>query len=103
MLSPIINFLGADQDRISNFELKLMDIDSEHLDVPDTRFTCTVSMPSNEFQKICRDLYAIGDTIKISASKGELTFSVDGDIGKGAVTCRSSSAVDEDEVCFTFP
>lgn len=55
-------FENKDQDKISDFELKLMDIDSEHLGIPDTEYTCTIKMPSSEFQKICRDLMVLGDT-----------------------------------------
>ena len=75
-----------------------MDIDSETLEVPDTDFSCAISMPSNEFQRICRDLGAIGDTVSMSASKDGLKFSVEGEIGKGSITCRQSSAVDESKV-----
>ena len=50
------------QDRISEFALKLMDIESEHLGIPDTEYKCTVRMPSNEFQRIIRDLQVLGDT-----------------------------------------
>ena len=50
------------QERISDFELKLMDIDSEHLGIPETEHSAVVKMPSAEFQRICRDLASIGDT-----------------------------------------
>lgn len=53
---------GAGQDRISDFELKLMDIDSEHLGIPDTEYDATVKMPSSEFKRIINDLSSIGDT-----------------------------------------
>jgi proliferating cell nuclear antigen PCNA len=52
----------ADQDKISDFEMKLMDIDSEHLGIPDTDYQAIVTMPSAEFQRIVRDLSSIGDT-----------------------------------------
>ena len=52
----------TDQDKISDFELKLMDIDSEHLGIPDTEYSAVVKMPSAEFQRIMRDLSSIGDT-----------------------------------------
>ena len=39
-------FENTSQDRISDFELKLMDIDSEHLGIPDTEYTAQVQMPS---------------------------------------------------------
>lgn len=55
----------ADQDKISDFEMKLMDIDSEHLGIPDTDYQAIVTMPSAEFQRIVRDLSSIGDTGKV--------------------------------------
>merc|ERR1711935_893484 len=64
-------FESPDQDKISDFELKLMDIDSEHLGIPDTEYAATVKMPSAEFMRICRDLSSIGDTVTISVSKDD--------------------------------
>ena len=39
-----------------------MDIDSEHLGIPDTEYSAVIKMPSAEFQRICKDLSTIGDT-----------------------------------------
>lgn len=39
-----------------------MDIDSEHLGIPDTEYSAVIKMPSAEFMRICRDLTSIGDT-----------------------------------------
>ena len=39
-----------------------MDIDSEHLGIPDTEYSAVVRMPSLEFSRICKDLASIGDT-----------------------------------------
>lgn len=36
--------------QVSEYELKLMDIDAEHLGIPDTDYPCTVKMPSAELQ-----------------------------------------------------
>lgn len=46
-----------------------MDIDSEQLGIPDTEYAATVRMPSGEFQRICKDLSSIGDTVIISVTK----------------------------------
>lgn len=54
--------LPSAQDRISDFEMKLMDIDSEHLGIPETEYSTIVKMPSSEFQRIIRDLSVLGDT-----------------------------------------
>jgi proliferating cell nuclear antigen len=51
----------------ATFELKLMDIDGEHLAIPDTEYKASVQMPAAEFQRICRDMATIGDTCEFSA------------------------------------
>jgi proliferating cell nuclear antigen len=55
-------FESAQSDRISEYDIKLMDIDQEHLGIPDTEYAATISMPSTEFQRICRDLMAISES-----------------------------------------
>lgn len=35
---------ASGQDRISDFELKLMDIDSEHLGIPKTEYNCMITV-----------------------------------------------------------
>jgi len=90
----LINFIfeSQDQKRYSNFELKLNDIDAEQLGIPDTDYGTTVKMPSAEFQRICRDLAAIGDTVTISATKQGVQFAVDGDIGAGSMMIKGMVA-----------
>merc|ERR1719385_145664 len=86
----VVNFIfeSMDQKRYSNFELKLNDIDQEQLGIPDTEYETIIEMPSSEFQRICRDLAAIGDTVTISVTKQGVKFSVNGDIGSGDMTIK---------------
>jgi len=90
-------FESPKQNRISHFSLKLMDIDSEHLGIPDTEYRCVVKMPSQEFQRICREIAIIGDTVKISASKDGVKFSVNGDLGTGSIICKQGGSIDDEE------
>eukprot|EP00232_Nephroselmis_pyriformis_P027566 CAMPEP_0182864636 /NCGR_PEP_ID=MMETSP0034_2-20130328/7268_1 /TAXON_ID=156128 /ORGANISM="Nephroselmis pyriformis, Strain CCMP717" /LENGTH=322 /DNA_ID=CAMNT_0024996895 /DNA_START=32 /DNA_END=998 /DNA_ORIENTATION=+ len=90
-------FESPNQDKISDFELKLMDIDSEHLGIPDTEYSAVVRMPSAEFQRICRDLSSIGDTVVISVTKEGVKFTTTGDIGQANITCRQNASVDKQE------
>jgi len=89
-------FESPKQTRISHFSLKLMDIDSEHLGIPDTEYKCVVKMPAGEFQRIVREIAIIGDTVKISASKDGVKFSVSGDMGTGSIVCKQNQSVDEE-------
>lgn len=55
-------FESSDNDRLSEYDLKLMDIDQEHLGIPDTEYAATISMPSAEFKRICVDLMALSES-----------------------------------------
>ena len=90
-------FESEEGDRVSDFELKLMDIDSENLGIPDTEYKCTVKMPSGEFQRIVRDLSVLGDTCVIKCSKEGVSFKVKGDLGTGSVSRKQSTAGEKPE------
>lgn len=55
-------FESKDNDRISEYDLKLMDIDQEHLGIPETEYAATIKMPSAEFKRICTDLMALSES-----------------------------------------
>eukprot|EP01006_Ploeotia_vitrea_P011775 TRINITY_DN31276_c0_g1_i1.p2 TRINITY_DN31276_c0_g1~~TRINITY_DN31276_c0_g1_i1.p2 ORF type:complete len:264 (+),score=161.29 TRINITY_DN31276_c0_g1_i1:135-926(+) len=90
-------FESPTSDRISDFELKLMDIDSEHLSIPETDYSCSVEMSASEFQRICRELAMLGDTVQITANKEGVKFSVTGDMGTGNITCRPDAAKEDED------
>jgi len=82
------------QSKISQFELKLLDIETDALGIPDTEYQAIVKMPAAEFQRICRDLTILGDTVIISASKKNVKFSVSGEMGKGEVVVKPLHGAD---------
>ena len=55
-------FESKANDRISEYDLKLMDIDQEHLGIPDTEYAATVTMSSAEFKRITTDLIAMSES-----------------------------------------
>lgn len=55
-------FLPLEQSKLSEFELKLLEIDADALGIPDTEYQAVIKMPASEFQRICRDLTILGDT-----------------------------------------
>lgn len=57
-------FESSESDRLSEYDIKLMDIDQEHLGIPDTEYAATIEMPAAEFQRICRDLMAMSESGK---------------------------------------
>merc|ERR1719198_2567389 len=89
-----LNFMceSSVDDRISDFDLKLMQIESEHMEIPEQQYKVVARLPSGEFQKICRDLKEFGETMQMSASKEGIKFSVAGDVGSGNVMLKPREA-----------
>jgi proliferating cell nuclear antigen len=87
-------FESQGQERISEFDLKLMDIDSEHLGIPDNEYEATVRLPAAEFARIVKDLSTIGDTVEIAVTKDAVKFSTSGDIGSATIMCRQNKCVE---------
>jgi len=90
-------FENASNNKLSEFELKLMSIDSDHLGIPDTEYKTTIKMPAGEFQRICRDLTTVGDTVVVSATKEGVKFSVSGETSNGNITCKQTGDIDKPE------
>jgi len=88
-------FESPETDRISEYDIKLMDIDQDHLEIPDTDYAATVEMPSVEFQRIVKNLNDLSESVVIEASKEGIKFSCQGDIGSGSVTVRQHSNVEK--------
>merc|ERR1711979_76972 len=88
--ADIVNFQceSGEDDRIADFDLKLMEIESEHMEIPEQQYKVVAKLPSSEFQRICRDLKEFGETMVVNASKEGIRFSVQGDIGTGNVLLK---------------
>ncbi|KAK1384000.1 Proliferating cell nuclear antigen [Heracleum sosnowskyi] len=88
--SDIVTFMfeSPTQDKIADFEMKLMDIDSEHLGIPESEYHAIVRMPSAEFAS------SIGDT---GTPLSVLILSARGDIGTANIVCRQNTTVDKPE------
>jgi proliferating cell nuclear antigen len=90
-------FESPSQERISDFDLKLMDIESEHLGIPDTEYAAVVKMPSAEYARICKDMSTIGDTVVISATKDGVKFSTSGDVGTANISLKQNASADKED------
>ncbi|EEA08112.1 proliferating cell nuclear antigen PCNA, putative [Cryptosporidium muris RN66] len=75
--------------------LRLMDIEQEHISIPEEDYECNVTMPANILQSIVRDMSAIGDEVNIEISGKCVKFSVDGDDGKVDLNFPVNDSPDE--------
>jgi len=106
-----VTFIFESKNKVSDFDLKLLDIETDILGIPDTDYKSIIKMPSNEFQKICSNLSTWGESVVIATKKNGVKFSVNGDFGSGNITIQQSSADDDgggttvslnEEVSLTF-
>lgn len=90
-------FESPNNEKVSDYEMKLIDLDTEQLGIPDTEYSCVVKMPSAEFQRICRDLSQIGESVVICCTKEGVKFSASGDLGTGNIKLAQNSSADKEE------
>jgi len=95
-------FESPNQDKVSDYEMKLMNLDAEHLGIPETDYAAVIKMPSAEFQRVIRDLSQFGDSLVISVTKEGVKFSAAGDIGVGNIKIAQNSNVDKEEESVTI-
>eukprot|EP00899_Mesostigma_viride_P025639 jgi/Mesvir1/625/Mv22173-RA.1 len=63
------------------YEMKLMDIDEEMIEIPEKEYMTCITMVSSEFQKICRDISIVADKVRIECGGDNIVLSGSGDIG----------------------
>ena len=63
------------------FKLNLMDIEEETYDITPIQFPYSITLPSQDFHKYCKDMAASTDKIEIKATSKKLFFSGKGEIG----------------------
>lgn len=78
------------QDRVTEFSLNLITLDSESLGIPETSYQSEISMVSNDFAKLCRELYALSETVTFEISQGCVKFQVEGEVGTGSISIKTS-------------
>lgn len=88
---PALTYISAaDSDRIAEYDMKLMDIDSDTLGIPDTDYDARVTMPSSELTRIVRDLSQLGESVRIEVSKDGVRFVSDGEAANGSVLLKQT-------------
>ena len=109
-------FESPNQEKVSDYEMKLMNLDQEHLGIPETDYSAVIKMPSGEFQRVVRyifpddlklklsprDLSQFGESVVISCTKEGVKFSAAGDIGTGNIKLAQTANVDKEEEAVTI-
>lgn len=76
-----IKIENGEKNSITRYKLNLMDLPEESISVPPAKFESVITMPSVDFQKLCRDMFNISDMLEIRSIGNQLIFNCKGDIG----------------------
>eukprot|EP00899_Mesostigma_viride_P009131 jgi/Mesvir1/18219/Mv09498-RA.1 len=76
-----INIVNKVKNTKWSYSMKLLDIDENTLEIPEKEYSVCITMVSSEFQKICRDLSVVADTVNMKCEGRHITMSCSGDIG----------------------
>lgn len=83
-LGIVIN--NPDKNRSTKFNLKLLDLDQTKIEVPSTEFKNVITLPSTDFQRICRDMQNIGDKVLIENFGTHIQLTCKGDFAEQTTT-----------------
>jgi len=81
-----IRIENSNKKTSTNFQLKLLDINEDFIEVPNVPVSVTTIMSSVDFQRICRDMNNIGQEIQISRADTRLTIGCEGDFANQETT-----------------
>ena len=77
-----IKIQNAEKNSMTDFKLKLLDVDDEIITLPDVQFDNVITMPSAFFQRLCRDMLNLSDTMVIRSEGSQLVLSCEGDFAR---------------------
>ncbi len=86
----VLKFESKQKEQCKIQKLKLIEPEYEEIVIPDVKFSSIINLPSNDFQKIIRDLSYISDKVEIKSVKNQLIFKCQGSFASSEII-RSES------------
>ena len=90
-------FENPKTERTTEFTMNLIQLDNEHLAIPETEYSSIVSINSSEFTKICKELYSLNETLTITTSQEFVQFSVESEVGSGSIKIGANDSGPKEE------
>jgi len=91
-----VNHLGikienGEKNTKTTYKLNLYDLDNETINIDPAEFNSVITLPSVDFQKICRDMHNIAEYVEIKNINNQLVFSCKGEF------CQQETIITESE------
>ena len=90
-----IEIISETKKTNTKFKLKLLDINESRIEVPAVEMTTVTTLPSADFQRLCRDMSNIGTDIEIKRDGKEIRLKCEGDFAnqETSIECPDESPV----------
>lgn len=86
---------NAERQSSTTYQLKLLDLNADVRELNKVDVRSTISMPSTYFQRLCRDMSEISNTVWIQSRGGTVTLACDGDFASQCTTIGNVCDGDE--------
>jgi len=88
-----VEIVSESKNTNTKFQLKLLDINESQIEVPDIEMSTITTLPSVDFQRLCRDMSNIGTEIEITRQGTLMTLKCDGDFAnqETSISCSEES------------
>ena len=80
--------------------MSLITIDSEHLGIPDTNYSSIITLSSTEFTRICKELFALSETVIIETNANYVKFIVSSEVIGGSIKLENNDTDEKEEKSF---
>lgn len=70
---------NPDKNTIKISKLMLLDLDNSNMEIPPVSFNSVITLPSTDFQKVCRDISNLSETVQITNTDNKLILACTGD------------------------
>jgi proliferating cell nuclear antigen len=94
-----VNHLGirienGEKNSRTTYKLNLLDLDNQKISIDPADFNSVVTLPSCDFQKICRDMHNLAEYMEIKNVGNQLIFSCKGDFcSQETILCDNENGV----------
>lgn len=80
----------------TKFQLKLLDINEDQIEVPNIKMAVVTTMPSIDFQRICRDMHNIASDLEITRNSTQFIIKCQGDFAnqETIIECNDDDSFD---------
>tara|TARA_Y100001980_G_C14555390_1_gene343795 strand:+ start:318 stop:1049 length:732 start_codon:yes stop_codon:yes gene_type:complete len=75
----------------AKFDISLMDIEMDSLDLPDLCYTTSIKLPTSEYNKLCSSFKDFGDSVTFQCREDKVKIYVNGDLSSGHIELENGS------------